>query len=135
MEKIGKQLWNLKGKTLGILGLSFKANTDDMRFAPSIDIIQALLKEGVRLRAYDPQATANAREIFGAQMTYVKNPYEAARRADALVVLTEWPEFLEIDFKRVKKLLRHPVVFDGRNLYERERLKKLGFQYFGVGRG
>lgn len=135
VEKIGKQLWNLKGKTLGILGLSFKPDTDDMRFAPSIDIVHALLKEGVKLRAYDPQATANARQIFGDQLTYVKNPYEAARGADALVVLTEWPEFLEIDFKRIKKLVRHPNVFDGRNLYDPEKLKKLGFRYVGVGRG
>jgi len=135
VEKIGKQLWNLKGKTLGILGLSFKPDTDDMRFAPSIDIVRALLKEGVKLRAYDPQATANARQIFGDQLTYVKNPYEAARGGDALVVLTEWPEFLEIDFKRIKKLVRHPNIFDGRNLYDPEKLKKLGFRYVGVGRG
>jgi len=134
VEKIGRELWNLKGKTLGILGLSFKPDTDDMRFAPSIDIVNALLREEARLRLYDPQATANARRIFGKRASFAKSPYEAARDADALVVLTEWPEFLEIDFKRVKKMMNHPVIFDGRNLYDRTRLERIGFRYYGVGR-
>ena len=133
IEKIKHHLWNLKGKTLGILGLAFKPDTDDMRFAPSIDIINALFKEDARIRAYDPQAVANAKEIFQG-ITYVRNPYEAARGADALVVLTEWAEFREIDFARIKKLLLQPFVFDGRNLYDREKMKKLGFQYYSIGR-
>ena len=133
VEKIMKHLWNLKGKTLGILGLSFKPDTDDMRFAPSIDILNALLKEGAQLRLYDPEAQRHAKKIFPSA-TFVKNPYEAARGADALVILTEWAEFLEIDFERMKKCLRHPLVFDGRNLYDRERMKKMGFEYYGVGR-
>ena len=134
VAKIEKQLWNLKGKSMGVLGLSFKADTDDMRFAPSIDIVNDLLKEQTRLKLYDPQAMALAKEIFPKGVIYVGNPYEAAKDADALLVLTEWPEFLEIDFKRVKKLMRNPFIFDGRNLYDKEKMKKLGFHYFGVGR-
>ena len=136
VEKIGRHLWNLKGKTLGVLGLSFKPDTDDMRFAPAIDITKGLLEEGARLRLYDPRAMGTAKQIFAGLggIRFVKNPYEVARRADALVILTEWPEFLEIDFKRIKKLLRHPILFDGRNLYDPERMRKMGFQYYGVGR-
>lgn len=133
LEKIHRHLWNLKSKTLAILGLSFKPDTDDMRFAPSIDILNGLLKEGAHLRLYDPQSMARARKIFKGA-TFAKSPYEAARGADALVLLTEWAEFLEIDFKRMKKLLKHPILFDGRNIYDKERLKKMGFQYYGVGR-
>lgn len=136
VEKIGKHLWNLKEKTIGILGLSFKPDTDDMRFAPAIDVVKRLLEEGARLRLYDPRATATARQALAGLggMRFVKNPYEAARKADALVLLTEWPEFLELDLKRIKKLLRHPILFDGRNLYDPEQMRKVGFQYYGVGR-
>jgi UDPglucose 6-dehydrogenase len=133
VEKIQKNLWNLKGKTIGVLGLSFKAGTDDMRSAPSIDIINALVAEGVRVQAYDPEAIPAARALFK-EATFVKSAYDAAKAADALVVLTEWPEFLEMDFKRLKKMMNHPVIFDGRNLYERSRVEKAGFEYFGVGR-
>ena len=134
VSKIGSQLWNLKEKTIAVLGLSFKPDTDDMRFAPSVEIVEALLREGAELRVYDPQAMPGARKIFGKRVRYAKNSYEAARRADALVIVTEWREFLELDFKRIKKLLRQPIIFDGRNLYEPERMKKLGFQYHSVGR-
>jgi UDPglucose 6-dehydrogenase len=123
----------LKGKTLGILGLSFKPDTDDMRFAPSIDIIQTLQKEGVIIQAYDPQAMPKAKAIMP-DVKYKETPYEAVRGADALVLLTEWSEFSNLDFKRVKKLLRQPVIFDGRNLYNAKDLKKLGFRYYGMGR-
>ena len=133
IEKIKHHLWNLRGKALGVLGLSFKPDTDDMRFAPSIDIVKGLLAEGARVRAYDPQAIHEAKSLLRGA-TFSKTPYEAARGADALVVVTEWPEFLELDLKRIKKLLRHPVVFDGRNLFDRDQMKKLGFQYYGVGR-
>ena len=133
VEKIGKQLWNLKGKTLGVLGLSFKADTDDMRFAPSIDIIRALLKEGAKVKAYDPQAMPIAKEEIP-NITFAKDAYEVARDADALLVLTEWSEFKELDFSKMKKLLRQPVIFDGRNLFDRQTLEKLGFEYFAVGR-
>lgn len=134
IEKIRKHLWNLKGKTIAVLGLSFKPDTDDMRFAPSLDIVQALDAEGVNLRVYDPQAMPVAKKLLPKGVRFVRSAYEAARGADALAVLTEWPEFIELDFKRIKKLVRHPVVFDGRNLYDRGRLEKLGFQYAGVGR-
>lgn len=134
LEKIQRSLWNLKGKTLGILGLSFKPDTDDLRFAPSIDIVNGLLKEEARLRVYDPQAMPAAREIFGRRVAYAKNPYEAARGAEALVVVTEWAEFVELDFGRIRKLLRQPVIFDGRNLYDPRQMKKMGFQYHGMGR-
>ena len=133
IEKIKRHLWNVKGKTIGVLGLAFKADTDDMRFAPSIDILKALLNEGARVQAYDPQAMPNAKQILRG-VAFVRNAYGAARGADALIVLTEWAEFREIDFTRMKKLLRQPLVFDGRNLYDRDKLKKLGFQYYGVGR-
>lgn len=134
LDKIEKHLWNLKGKTLGVLGLSFKPETDDLRFAPSIDIVSALLKEGCRLRVYDPQAMSEARQIFRKGVTFARNPYEAARGAEALVVLTEWAEFEELDFARIKKLLRQPIVFDGRNLYDPADMRRLGFEYYGVGR-
>jgi UDPglucose 6-dehydrogenase len=133
VDKIHKHLWNLKGKSIGVLGLSFKPGTDDMRSAPAIDIVNALISEGAQVRVYDPEAMPAARRVLR-EVAFVKNAYEAARGAEALVILTEWPEFLELDFKRLKKLLRQPVVFDGRNLYDPERMKTLGFQYHGVGR-
>lgn len=133
IAKIDSQLWNLKGKTLGVLGLSFKADTDDMRFAPSIDIIQALLKEGAKIKAYDPQAMPIAKEELPG-ISFAKDAYDAAKGADALLVLTEWSEFKDLDFAKVKKLLNRPLVFDGRNLYDRKKIEKFGFEYFAVGR-
>ncbi len=126
-------LWNLRGKTLGILGLAFKGNTDDMRFAPSIDIIEALQKGGVKIQAYDPQAVERAKEIFK-NVKYTKTPYEVCKNADAVAVLTDWPEFRDLDWKKVHKLLRHPVVFDGRNLYDPKKMRKAGFNYYSIGR-
>jgi len=134
VQRIENHLWNLKGKTIGVLGLAFKPDTDDMRFAPSIPIIESLQGEGVKIRAYDPQAAIKAKAFLKA-VTYSRTPYEAARNADALVVLTEWGEFTNLDFKRIKKLMRHPVIFDGRNMFDGGELKKLGFRYYGVGKG
>ncbi len=136
VEKIGRHLWNLKDKSIGVLGLSFKPDTDDMRFAPSIDIAKELLEEGAHLKLYDPRASAVAKNIFmdKKRAVFVQSPYEAAQKADALVILTEWPEFLEMDLKKIKKLLRHPIIFDGRNLFDPERMKKMGFDYYGVGK-
>ena len=134
VQKIENTLWNLKDKTLGILGLAFKADTDDMRFAPSIDIIETLQREGVRIQAYDPQAMGKARTLFD-KVRFARNPYEAARGADALVVVTDWSEFNNLDFKRIKKCLKHPVLFDGRNMFNPKEMKKLGFRYHGLGRG
>jgi len=133
VQKIENTLWNLRDKRLGVLGLSFKGNTDDMRFAPSIDIIRALQREGVAIRAYDPKAMAKARGLFK-KVIFAKNAYEACRGADALVILTDWAEFTNLDLKKIKRLLRHPVVFDGRNLFNPADMKKLGIRYYPMGR-
>lgn len=133
VRKIESAIWNLRGKTVGVLGLSFKPDTDDMRFAPSIDIIAALQKEEVKIQAYDPQAMGRARSVLKG-VRYVKDPYAAARGADALLVLTEWSEFLALDFKKIRKLMNRAVLFDGRNLYNPSDLKRLGFEYHSIGR-
>ncbi len=133
VKKIEAAVWNLRGKKVGVLGLAFKADTDDMRFAPSIDILQALQKEDVEIQAYDPQAMSNARKIFHG-VRFVRSPYEAARGADALLVLTEWSEFLALDFKRIMKQMHRPLLIDGRNLYSPAEMKRLGFEYHSVGR-
>ncbi len=133
VQLIERVLWNLRGKTIGVLGLAFKGNTDDMRFAPSIDIIEALQKEGVKIRAYDPEAMEKAKPLFkGVQ--FATNSYDVCRGADALAVLTDWKEFKNLDMKKIKRLLKSPVIFDGRNLYDPEEIKNLGFDYYGIGR-
>ncbi len=133
VQLIERVLWNLRGKTIGVLGLAFKGNTDDMRFAPSIEIIEALQKEGVKIRAYDPEAMEKAKPLFkGVQFT--SSAYEVCRGADALAVLTDWKEFKTLDMKKIKRLLKSPVIFDGRNLYDPEEIKNLGFDYYGIGR-
>jgi UDPglucose 6-dehydrogenase len=133
VKKVAEHLWNLRGKKVGVLGLSFKPNTDDMRYAPSIDIIGELLKEGVKIRAYDPQAMERAKEIFP-DITYCKDPYEVCEGCDGLVILTEWDEFKGLDLKKVKKLLKTPIIIDGRNIFEPETARKEGFIYSGIGR-
>lgn len=133
VKRIKEILWNLKNKTVTVLGLSFKPDTDDLRDAPSVDIIRSLLQEGARIRAFDPKAMACADGLFpGAK--FCKDVYDAVRGADCLVVVTEWNEFKELDFTRVKKLMRQPIVVDGRNIYNPAKLKELGFRYVGVGR-
>lgn len=134
VAKIENALWNLKGKNIGILGLSFKPGTDDLRCAPSMDIIKKLQLYGGRIRVFDPQAMNIARKLFK-DIKFCRDVYEAAKGSDALVVLTEWNEFKELDFKKIKKLLKQPVIIDGRNIYDPHRMRKLGFKYFGVGRG
>lgn len=133
VKKIEKSLWNLKGKTLGILGLSFKPNTDDIRFAPSIDIIRDLLKEGVKIKAYDPYAAEKMQAIHK-EVQYCNNPYEVADGADALIIVTEWSEFKELDFKKIKELLNNPLIIDGRNMYDMEKMADMGFEYVCIGR-
>lgn len=133
VEKIKNTLWILEGKTIGILGLSFKPNTDDMRFAPSIEIISYLQKEGAKIKAYDPQAIKEAKKILQ-NVEFVKDMYEAAKDSDALAIITEWEEFKNMDLKRIKNLLKQPVIFDGRNIFEKEEVEKFGIKYFGVGR-
>ena len=131
---IQRALWVLRGKTIGVLGLAFKPNTDDMRYAPAIDVIEYLQGEGATIKAFDPQAMGEAAHLLPT-VKLCKDPYEAARGADCLVVLTEWNEFKELDFGRIKKLLRQPLLIDGRNVYDPRRMRALGFRYLGVGRG
>ena len=133
IRKIENALWNLKGKTIGVLGLSFKPDTDDLRFAPAIDIIKKLKLHGAKICAFDPQATDGARKILKG-VRFCKDAYEVARGSDCLAVLTEWDEFKKIDFKKVKRLLKQPVILDGRNMYDPAKMKKIGFKYFGIGR-
>jgi len=124
---------NLRGKVVGILGLAFKPNTDDMRGAPSLDIITLLKQEGVVVKAYDPVAEAVARRLIP-DIIYCSNPYEAADGADALVVVTEWKEFKRLDLLKIKSLMKSPVIIDGRNIYDPAKMRALGFVYRGIGR-
>jgi UDPglucose 6-dehydrogenase len=124
----------LHGKTIGILGLAFKPNTDDMRQAPSIEVIHLLTSEGARIRAYDPVAMEVAKGIMP-DITYCSDPYQVAEESDALIVVTEWNEFQHLDMVRIKKLMRQPVLIDGRNIYDPQKVGELGFIYRGIGRG
>lgn len=133
LKKIEKELWIIKDKTIGILGLSFKPNTDDMRYAPSIDIINALTQNGAKVKAYDPQAMEKARDVLKG-IRFCKDPYEVAKDSDALVILTEWHEFEVMELSRIKKLLKNPLIIDGRNMFEPERMRKAGIRYVSVGR-
>lgn len=128
---------DLKGRTLALWGLAFKPNTDDMREAPSLAIIRGLVAAGARIRAFDPVAMNEARGLLRdvAQVTLVDRAYEALHGADALLIATEWQEFRSPDFDRIMAALRNPVIFDGRNIYSPDMLKRLGFSYYGVGRG
>ncbi|MBI3956042.1 UDP-glucose/GDP-mannose dehydrogenase family protein [Candidatus Gottesmanbacteria bacterium] len=125
---------HLKGKTIAILGLSFKPDTDDMRDAPSVVVISTLVSGGAMVRAYDPVAMANAQNVLPEGIVYAKDAYEAAQGADAVIVLTEWNEFRQVDLVRLAKELKERVLFDGRNIYNPSRVKQLGFMYYGVGR-
>jgi UDPglucose 6-dehydrogenase len=133
LKKIKDNLWVIKGKTIGLLGLSFKPDTDDIRNAPSLEIIKALQKEGARIKAYDPQAMDKAREVLKG-LKFCKDPYQVCKDADCLLIVTDWNEFKELDFTRVKKLLKRPLIFDGRNIYQPATLEKMGFTYVGIGR-
>ncbi|HEY7480854.1 MAG TPA: UDP-glucose/GDP-mannose dehydrogenase family protein [Gemmatimonadales bacterium] len=126
---------DLSGKTVGLWGLAFKAETDDMRESPTIPLIEGLLRAGARVQAHDPKATDSAREIFQDRVMFAADPYSAAHGADALCVMTEWLLYRNPDFERVRKLVRRPLLVDGRNLYQPERMKALGFEYHGIGRG
>jgi UDPglucose 6-dehydrogenase len=126
---------DLRGKIVGIWGLAFKAETDDMRESPAIPLIEGLLEAGARVQTHDPKATDSARMIFGDRVMYAADPYSAAHGADALTVMTEWLVYRNPDFERIRKLLRKPLLIDGRNLYDPERMAALGFEYHGIGRG
>jgi UDPglucose 6-dehydrogenase len=134
MRKVRHALWTLKGKRLAVLGLAFKGGTDDVRESPALALVESLLKEGSQVVAYDPAATERARETLGKRVTFAANAYEAAKGADALLVLTDWEEFASLDLERLREQLRYPIVIDGRNLYKPERMAALGFHYYCVGR-
>jgi UDPglucose 6-dehydrogenase len=125
---------SLRGRSVAVWGLAFKPRTDDMREAPAVPIIQGLLKRGAKVRAFDPEARASAERIFKRRIKYAKNAYDALIDADALLVVTEWNEFREPDFERMRRLMKRPVVLDGRNIYDPQKLRGLGFTYVSVGR-
>ncbi len=135
--KVRQAIWNLRGKTLGVLGLAFKAGTDDIREAVSLKIIETLREEGSILRLYDPQAIPNTQRVIPAseQISYCTSAYEVAQGAHALLLLTEWEEFRQLDLARLRGAMEVPVLVDGRNLYDPEAVHKAGFEYFSVGRG
>jgi len=134
VEKIKKNVFGLKNKKLGILGLSFKPNTDDMRFAPSVYIIDKLLEEGATIKAFDPVAQENAKGIFGDKIEYCADILKTAEDCDALIILTEWDEFKNMDIRKVKSLLKKPIIIDGRNIFDPIKMKKIGFNYYSIGR-
>lgn len=134
LKKVRAALWTLKNKRLAVLGLAFKSGTDDVRESPALHVIETLLKEGCEITAYDPAAMARARAVLGDSIRFAEDPYAAAKDADALLILTEWKEFATLDLLRVKKLLRYPIVLDGRNLYAPEEMAKAGLTYYSVGR-
>jgi len=133
VNRLSSVLGGLKDKKIAVLGLAFKPNTDDMRDAKSIDVIGKLLSEGAIVQAYDPIAMDNCRRIFP-QITYCENPYEAADGASAVLLITEWNEFRFLNFERIKEVVEQPVIFDGRNMYDPQRMRRMGFEYHGIGR-
>jgi UDPglucose 6-dehydrogenase len=134
VETVAKALGPLDDKTVAVLGLAFKPNTDDMREAKSVEVVQLLHAAGARIRAYDPAAMDNAKRLLPAGVTFSDSPYEAAEGAHAVVLVTEWNEFKYLNLERLRGLLKRPVIFDGRNLWEPERMRRLGFEYHSVGR-
>ena len=133
LKKIEKELWIVKNKSIGVLGLAFKPNTDDMRFAPSIDIINSLVQSGAGIKAYDPKAMEKAKAVLKG-VNFCKDLYEAAKDSDALLILTEWNEFKAMELGRIKKLLKNPLIIDGRNIFDPAKMRKLGFKYISIGR-
>jgi len=134
LRKVRSALWTLRGKNLGVLGLAFKGGTDDIRESPAIFLVQALLQEGSRITAYDPAAMDRTKEVMTSPIKFANSPYEAAHDADALLILTEWEEFANLDLQRLRRELKYPIVIDGRNLYDPEVMAAQGFTYYSVGR-
>jgi UDPglucose 6-dehydrogenase len=137
VEKIKKALWILKEKKIAVLGLSFKPQTDDIRNAPSINLIKGLVAEGSRLRLYDPKAMENMKVIFPEDhpnITYTSSPYEAVEGVNALLIVTEWEEFRHLDLGKIKKKMANPIIIDGRNIFDPGEVRALGFEYYSVGR-
>ncbi|OIO39316.1 MAG: UDP-glucose 6-dehydrogenase [Candidatus Omnitrophica bacterium CG1_02_46_14] len=133
LEKIEDAVWNINSKTIGVLGLAFKPNTDDMRFAPSLDIIKALQAHGAKIKAFDPHAMKKAKSLVKG-VKFCKDSYSVCKDSDCLLILTEWQEFKDLDLEKVKKLMKQPVIVDGRNIYDPKKIRALGFQYFSMGR-
>lgn len=133
LHKIEKQLWVLDGKTIGVLGLAFKPDTDDIRNAPALKIIEKLKADGAKIKAYDPKALENMKKTIP-DIEYTEDPYEVAKNAEALIICTEWEEFKNLDLTKIRELMTTPIIFDGRNIFDPAEVKKLGFKYFGVGR-
>jgi UDPglucose 6-dehydrogenase len=134
VRKVRSALWTLRGKNLGVLGLAFKGGTDDIRESPAIMILQSLLQEGCKITAYDPAAMERTQEVMQSSIRYVDSAYDAAHGADALLILTEWEEFANLDLRRMHGELKYPIVIDGRNLYDPEVMVASGFTYYSVGR-
>jgi UDPglucose 6-dehydrogenase len=133
LKKVHDTLWIVKDKTLGVLGLAFKPNTDDMRLAPSLEVIRPLQKEGARIRAYDPKAMDKAREVLPG-VEFCDSPYTAAAGADGLIICTEWDEFRQLDLEKLRAIMSQPIVLDSRNLYDPQKMAELGFVYKSIGR-
>jgi UDPglucose 6-dehydrogenase len=135
LRKIRSTLWTLKGKRLAVLGLAFKGGTDDIRESPAIEIVKSLVKEGAEVVCYDPAAIERARfELGNGRITYANTAYSALDNADALLILTDWDEFAQLDLERVASALRYPIVLDGRNLYKPSQAAAAGLVYYSVGR-
>ncbi|MDD4900404.1 MAG: UDP-glucose/GDP-mannose dehydrogenase family protein [Candidatus Omnitrophica bacterium] len=133
LQKIKNNLWIIKDKTVGVLGISFKPNTDDIRNAPSLEVIRSLQSEGAKIKAYDPRGALKAKDALKG-ITFCTDSYAVCKKADCLLILTEWDEFKELDFSKIKKLMRHPLIIDGRNIYDPLKFEKIGFKYIGIGR-
>jgi UDPglucose 6-dehydrogenase len=134
LKKMESHFGTLKGRTIAVWGLAFKPKTDDMREAPAIPIIKTLLEKGAKVQAHDPEAMSTAKGLFKGGVTYTSRNYDALKGADGVAILTEWQEFREPDFQKMRKLLKHPVIFDGRNIYQPAQMKELGFTYYSIGR-
>jgi UDPglucose 6-dehydrogenase len=133
VRKLQDHLWIIRGKTVTVLGLSFKPNTDDIRFAPSIELIQRLVRDEARVKVYDPKAMPKAQNLLEG-VEFCNDPYEALESADGAVLITEWEEFRQLDLDRVKQLMRRPLMVDGRNIFDRGTMESLGIEYDGMGR-
>jgi UDPglucose 6-dehydrogenase len=133
IEKLRKELWSIRGKKIAVWGLAFKPNTDDVRFAPSIPLVQTLLGEGAVISAYDPQASEKAKELLPT-IAYCRDPYEAAQSADAILIITEWDEFRTIDWERLASVVERRLIIDGRNVFNTSDVTAHGFQYVSIGR-
>lgn len=134
IKKTEKLLGGLKNKIIGVWGLAFKADTDDIRESAAVEIIELLLGKGAKVRAYDPIASENAKRELSEEIIFCDDPYEAAQGSDALLIATEWEEFKKVDFEKIKEMLKKPNIIDGKNIYNPEEMKKMGFNYIGIGR-